>query len=458
MTPLLLAASIQQLACSQRLADLFTAPAYQGINFGAVVMDKSGQVLFEHDPDARLVPASNMKVLTHVYAFSVLGRDWRPVTRLWKEGNDVVVDAGGDPGLTADQLQDAVAKLGVSKPFKVRVHTLFKGGYPDGWKADDYQYKYGRPVFAFSVDQAMLPLYASKRSVEAVPDTLGILLKRGVPRGKPDVSYNFWARVATVNGELPDARTKIGELTAPDPVAHAAFVMGGEYAGESDVPARPADLEIQGKTLAEIADQCLKPSDNMLAETVLQMAAAEDAKRTGRSWYDRNSLSSFTWAGLNLQDWYWSHLGIPREDVRVFDGSGLSRRDLVTSRALAKALQFAWTQPFRSDFVRALPRGGVSGTLKSRLKGLPVAAKTGSLNNVAALSGYVFPDTENPLIFAVIGNTNGRSASLVRSLADKLVAELAAERHGDGTTGATRTFPKTLPVTGAGSVAGNRVP
>lgn len=457
MTSLLLAAALQ-LSCAQRLESLFREPAYQGINFGAVVMDRSGQILFQHDADARLVPASNMKVLTHVYAFSVLGRDWRPVTRLWKEGNDVVVDAVGDPGLTSDQLRAAVDKLGVAKPFKVKVHAMFKGGYPDGWKPDDYQYKYGRPVYAFSVDQAMLPLYASKRAVEPVPDSLGVLLKRGAGRGKPDVSYNFWGRVAIVKGDLPEERAKIGEVTAPDPIAHAAYMMGGTYAGEADLPARPADAEIQGKTLAEIADQCLKPSDNMLAESVLQMAAAEDAKRSGRTWYDMNSMSSFTWAGMNLQDWYWSHLGIPRENIRVFDGSGLSRRDLVTTKALATALQYAWTQPFRSDFVSALPRAGISGTLKSRLKGLPVAAKTGSLNNVAALSGYVFPDSENPLIFAVIGNTNGRPASIVRSLADKLVAELAAERHGDGTTGTTRDLPKTLPVAGPGSAAGHRLP
>jgi len=457
MTMLVLAAALQ-LSCAAKLDSLFADRSVQGIEFGVVVMDTSGTVLYQHEPDARLVPASNMKVLTHVYAFSVLGRDWRPVTRIWKEGNDVVVDAVGDPNLTADQLRAAVSKLGVSTPFRVKVHTLFKGGYPDGWKPDDYQFKYGRPIFAFSVDQAMLPVYALKGGVEPVPSSLGLLIKRGSAKGKADVSYNFWARVATVNGALPESRSKIGELTAPDPVAHAAFMMGGDYAGSADVPARPADVEILGKTLAEMADQCLKPSDNMLAESILQMAAAEDAKRNGRSWYDQNSLSSFTWAGMNLQDWYWSQLGVPRESIRVFDGSGLSRRDSVTPRALASALRYAWSQPFRSDFLNALPRAGVSGTLKSRMKGLPVAAKTGSLNNVAALSGYVFPDSPNPLIFAVIGNTNGRPASIVRSLADKLVSELAAERHGDGTTGTTRDLPKTLPVTGSGSAVGHRVP
>ena len=157
------------LACSQKLDGLFADRAYSGITFSAVVIDHEGKVLYERGADTRLVPASNTKVLTHVYAFSVLGKDWKPRTRFWKEGDDLVVDAVGDPDLTSAQLTGVVTKLGLKAPFKVKVHSAFKGGYPEGWKPDDYQYKYGRPVFAFSVDQALLPVYAHKGLLEPLP-------------------------------------------------------------------------------------------------------------------------------------------------------------------------------------------------------------------------------------------------------------------------------------------------
>ena len=447
------------LTCAQKLDSLFLEKAYQGINFGAVVMDKSGNVLYEHNADARLTPASNMKVLTHVYAFSVLGKDWRPKTRFWKDGNDVIVDAVGDPTISSAQLREVVGKLGVLAPYKIKVHAAFKGGYPDGWKPDDYQYKYGTPVYAFSVDRANMSVYAQNHALETLPDTLGITVKRGSTKGKLDVRYNFWARVLVVTGALPEGRKAITEITAPDPAAHACFVMGGTPAGTADLPARAPDAVIEGKTLSELACECLRPSDNTMAEEILQMAAHEDVARTGKSSYDMDPSANdpFSWAGTSLQDFYWEKLGVPRGDVRVFDGSGLSRRDLVTSRALAKALQFAWTQPFRYDFVNALPRAGINGTMKNRLKGLPVSAKTGSLNNVAALSGYVYPDTEDPLIFAVIGNTNGRPASLVRQLADKLVTELAAERSRNAGKGSSGGLESAVPLPGYGAIARNRL-
>lgn len=447
------------LACSQKLDALFADKAYSGIAFSAVVMDREGRVLYEHGADTRLVPASNAKVLSSVYAFSVLGKDWRPKTRFWKEGDDVVVDAVGDPGLTSTQLNGVVAKLQLKAPFKVKVHAAFKGGYPDGWKADDYQFKYGRPVFAFSVDQALLPVYAQKGALEPLPESVGVIVRRGRLKGPVESSYDFWARVLTVRGSLPTERKVVAEITAPDPTAHACYVMGGVPAGPADLPAREPDAVIEGKPLSELAAECLKPSDNMMAESILQLAVQEDLKRTGKSLFDPDPAahSPFTWAGANMQDFYWSRLGVRRQDIRMFDGSGLSRQNLVTGRTLARALQFAWGQEFRGAFVSALPRPGEAGTLRNRLKGQPVAAKTGSLNNVAALSGYVFPDSQDPLIFAVIGNTNGRPASLVRTLADKLVTQLAGERSTDGTQRGVGSLRSVVPDAHARLALGHRV-
>jgi D-alanyl-D-alanine carboxypeptidase/D-alanyl-D-alanine-endopeptidase (penicillin-binding protein 4) len=124
--------------------------------------------------------------------------------------------------------------------------------------------------------------------------------------------------------------------------------------------------------------------------------------------------------------------GIDPDDFVFFDGSGLSGHDLVAPRATARLLQFASTQPWFADWKRTLPIAGEDGSLlerfsKSSLKD-HVFAKTGTLSEARALSGYIDCASGKTVIFSIMVNAHSPGSSADRVAMDKIV-ELIAEAN-----------------------------
>jgi D-alanyl-D-alanine carboxypeptidase/D-alanyl-D-alanine-endopeptidase (penicillin-binding protein 4) len=120
--------------------------------------------------------------------------------------------------------------------------------------------------------------------------------------------------------------------------------------------------------------------------------------------------------------------GIDPLDFSFFDGSGLSPQDLITPRATTSLLAYASHQSWGADYRASLPVGGVDGSLANRftqqaLKGR-VFAKTGTLSEVNALSGYLIAASGRRLAFSVLSNDYVGAGS--RATLDSVVAALAA--------------------------------
>ncbi|MGB6264147.1 MAG: D-alanyl-D-alanine carboxypeptidase/D-alanyl-D-alanine-endopeptidase, partial [Candidatus Acidiferrales bacterium] len=141
-----------------------------------------------------------------------------------------------------------------------------------------------------------------------------------------------------------------------------------------------------------------KLSQNLHAELFLRTVARE------KSGYGAND------PGLWLEQAFLAQAGVPDGDAILSDGSGLSHDDLITPRGMVALLRYAAQQPWGPDFVGTLPIAGVDGTLESRMKGTPAAgliqAKTGTLEEVHALSGYATTLGGERLVFAIFGNNN----------------------------------------------------
>jgi D-alanyl-D-alanine carboxypeptidase/D-alanyl-D-alanine-endopeptidase (penicillin-binding protein 4) len=124
------------------------------------------------------------------------------------------------------------------------------------------------------------------------------------------------------------------------------------------------------------------------------------------------------------------HAGIDPNDFVFYDGSGLSGHDLVTPRATAKLLQFATTQPWFADWKASLPIGGEDGSLASRFSKAPlkdhVVAKTGTLGEARALSGYIDCASGRTVIFSIMVGNHLPGDSSDRVVMDKIVAAIAA--------------------------------
>lgn len=123
-------------------------------------------------------------------------------------------------------------------------------------------------------------------------------------------------------------------------------------------------------------------------------------------------------------------VGIDPDDFIFYDGSGLSGHDLVTPRATAKLLVWASTQPWFADWKRSLPVGGEDGTLISRFPKAPLKdnlfAKTGTLSEVRALSGYLVGASGRTVVFSVMVGNHTPKTTADREAMDRIVAAIAA--------------------------------
>jgi D-alanyl-D-alanine carboxypeptidase/D-alanyl-D-alanine-endopeptidase (penicillin-binding protein 4) len=163
-------------------------------------------------------------------------------------------------------------------------------------------------------------------------------------------------------------------------------------------------------------------SDNVYAESLL--------KTLGRS-LDPNGADSSV-SGVNAVKAVLTELGVNPSRYTMVDGSGLAERNYASAEALVQTLQGMASSPEAALFRQSLPIAGRSGTLSNRFRGTPaqgiVLAKTGTIEGVVSLSGYITPPNHPPLVFSIIVNSP-YGASSVRAAVDEAVVSLTRLRQ-----------------------------
>jgi D-alanyl-D-alanine carboxypeptidase/D-alanyl-D-alanine-endopeptidase (penicillin-binding protein 4) len=169
-----------------------------------------------------------------------------------------------------------------------------------------------------------------------------------------------------------------------------------------------------------------KESENIHAELLLLLAAHE---KTGATNYED---------ALKFASGFYASAGISDGDMVLSDGSGLSRKDLVTPRAMVQILRYAASQPWADLYRSSLPVAGEDGTLAGRMKNTPAAgrvfAKTGTIGHVNALSGYATTLSGAHLIFSIVGNNNTLKAQVADAVLDGIAVAMV-EELGPGAKG-----------------------
>ena len=167
----------------------------------------------------------------------------------------------------------------------------------------------------------------------------------------------------------------------------------------------------------------LKTSDNLHAEVMLRNIGVE-----------RDCMNNYLLTALQMESEFLQYAGLNRDDVVLYDGSGLSMKDLIAPRAEAQLLAFAAKQPWFAQWKAALPVGGVDGTLSGRFKGSKekpdplkghVFAKTGTLGESRALAGYLDGASGKTVIFSVMVDNHLPGSSADREAMDKIVSAIA---------------------------------
>src|SRR6266403_798251 len=434
---------------------LAAAPASKG-EWGLLIIDgETGETLYELNADKYFVPASNMKLFTTALALAKLGPDYRFHTTLETRGTvspagvltgDLILVGRGDPNLSnrkfpfnlkeefdgapekvLAELADALVAKGVTEVSGdvVGDDSYFpREPYPNGWEIDDMVWEYGSAVSAIVVDDntVTLTLTAADSAgvpVQAVvvPATPDFVVQNDVVPSAAETKLDLTltrepnSKIVVIRGTIPahSAPRKL-VLAIHDPAEHAAALLarllaerGVKVAGiarsmhiaeGAGATPRAVLAEHASVPLGDSVKLVNKISQNLHTEMLLRAAARNTAV-----WNTPDDLMKFP------ADFY-TAAGIAAGDVIQTEGSGLSRHDLVTPRAIVALLKYAQGQPWFATYFASLPVAGIDGTLETLMKNTPSAgrihAKTGSVEHVRTRSGFADTASGRRLIFSFL--------------------------------------------------------
>ena len=457
--------------------------------WGLLISDaKTGEVLFERNADRYFVPASNMKLFTTALALATLGRDYRfrttleslaPLSPDGKLDGPLFLVGRGDPNLSnrklpwvqkeefdgpperaVAELADALAAKGVKEISGdiVGDDSFFpRDRYPNGWEIDDMVWEYGAAISAIVVDDntVQLTLTPGEKGGDHVdaavsPPTPEFVVDNEVVTSAAGVKADLTLKrepgsnLITVLGTLP-AKSNPRKLTLAiqEPALHAAamlkrllqergIVVGGMPRALSLPPGPPVNetrivlAEHLSVSLGESVRVVNKISQNLHTEMLLRTAARQKGP-----WTTPDELAGFP-------SNFYAAAGIPPGDVVQTDGSGLSRHDLVTPRAVVALLLYAEKQPWFGDYFSSLPVAGVDGTLEDRMKNSIATgrlhAKTGSVEHVRTRAGYAELPSGRRLVFSFMSNNMGSKSHEASDALDALSIAMMEEFDAQGAT------------------------
>jgi len=218
-----------------------------------------------------------------------------------------------------------------------------------------------------------------------------------------------------------DAGSYHAEVLTPDP-CDTMNLAGGTCTADCDLPSTPAGAMLASHTSAPLGEDVVltnKVSQNLHAELLLHNLGLQSSCGDGS-----------TLDGARFIRAYLSHAGLDSDDFFFLDGSGLSDHDLVAPRATATFLAYVAKQPWFAQWKASLPDAGEGGSLSHRFPDPPVKghvfAKTGTLGESRALSGYLDAASGRTVIFSVMVDDHTPATSADRVTMDKIVMAIAA--------------------------------
>lgn len=421
-----------------------------------VVSLDSGRTLYEHQAGRLMSPASNSKLYTGALALDRFGGDHHIVTPLeatarpeasGRLAGDVIVRGRGDPSWKArprrgdfwstfEPFVAALKKAGVTQVTGdvVADATFFRmPPYGAGWTVDDMVDDYGAEISAITLEENFIDVRVTPAAQAGQPCALelqhpfsGLLIRNRTTTAaaRATRSIHSWRapgeRVVYLFGELPlGGAEEMLDLTVPQPATWFAVALKEalaragiriEGAARSVRWPEPAPApesavrlgEIVSPPLREIVKAFMKPSQNL--ETDLVFAQIGEAVRPAGAPEWRTS----EYFALDALREFLRRNGLPVDEVRFDEGSGLSRNNLVSAHATVELLRFMAAHREAAAFVDSLPVAGVDGTLRRRMRATAaegnVRAKTGTLRWASSISGYVTTAAGERLAFSVMLN------------------------------------------------------
>lgn len=473
---------------ARRIAPLFRGRGWRHAHWGALVVSLTrGDTLFSYHADQRFLPASNAKLFTTAAALHYLGTDFRFLTILFADGSvahdtlrgSLVLYGTGDPtfGLDTASLApfaDSVVRAGIRVvEGDVVGDASFLGAEltGPGWLPDNLDQAYAAPPSALGAAANRVRITLEPGDTTGAPALIAVDPPTDYFHVTSTVTTGRWrsrtrirveredsvGRTVALEGVISPLRSEWRtDIVVRDPAAFAASLLrqglaargvtvtGATRAVTDDPPGRASLLLARAEgggraggggpfagaiavrespPLGDLVTEINHRSDNLSAELVF--------RSVGRAVGGAGSFASGADAVARFLS---ADAGILPASVRISDGSGLSVEDEATPRALIQLLAYERRAPAteRDAFWRSLPEPGdglgrrMTGTAaEGRLR-----AKTGTMSDVSALTGYVTTAGGEELAFSIVVNNMVRIRR-ARQAQDRMGVLLARLDRGD---------------------------
>jgi D-alanyl-D-alanine carboxypeptidase/D-alanyl-D-alanine-endopeptidase (penicillin-binding protein 4) len=436
------------------LQDKSLAKADVGVVIARHNDKKDPEILFRHQSDIGLIPASNLKVLTTSAALEKLGPDFKFRTVLAQKGNDLAIIGDGDPTLGDVELLKRVGwdtttvfrnwaellrKANITSAANVLVDdSVFDENFvPANWPVDqqhkryvaqvgglnlnanclDFYLRVGEPgqVVSYRIDPETryadiknTCVYSNRNAVwlSRTPNSNDIIL-----RGETDANNNEPISV-TIHDPSMFAGTVLAETLNKNGVTITGQAKRDRTIRDAILNRSPdvKVLAIHETPLVTVLARANKDSMNLYAECLCKRLGHEVTQKPG-SWEN----------GTAAVKAFVQSCGVDENEVKLDDGCGLSKKNEITANSLVRVLAHDFAGPNRNTFIASMAVPGEEGTLKNRLRDFKgnVYAKSGYVSGVSCLSGYVNTRDNQWFAFSIL--MNGVYAGDVKLIQEKIV-------------------------------------
>ncbi|MEM7228524.1 MAG: D-alanyl-D-alanine carboxypeptidase/D-alanyl-D-alanine-endopeptidase [Planctomycetota bacterium] len=450
-----------------------------GATVGISIVDcDAGRSIVRIRDEDQFIPASNMKLLTTGAALHVLGPNFMFQTRLIRDGDRLVVVGDGDPAFGDPELlalmpssdDPGAPAMDIEQFINLWVDPILANGsdwirevvvddrifdqtfVPANWPHDQLNRRYCAQVAGFNVHLNVMH-YFPRPSSGARPDFAARFpnvdwiaeTNKATSRTGPNDRSNVWiAREINTNkftfyGNVKHTYRAPVPVTIHDAPTFFAQLLADRLGESRDepIPSRSAIEDdppsagmlaapIVRTPLATVVTRCNRDSQNLYAECLLKRVGHELTGEAG----------SWTNGAAMVRHVIYEDLLNPAllAGLRVSDGSGLSRDNRVTPALMtAWLLSFHENEELGSIFIDSLAVGGQSGTLHKRfrddnLHGATVQAKSGYINGVSCLTGYVTGANGHRYAFSILVNDlKPGTVAKAKRFQEKVVSRIGQE-------------------------------
>jgi len=465
----------------EQLDALLTDPRLDGGHAGVVVRRAStGEIVYSRNGDKRFTPASNEKLLTSTAAVDTLGLSFRFRTSVAFGGvrtgstvsGNLYLKGTGDPTIQAAGYDDLAAKV-----YAAGIRTVMGGVVADDswfdsvrlgteWAWDDEPFSYAAQISALTVavnddfDTGVVRVNSGPGAAVGQPAVVTLtppnsyvtVLNRAVTGAAGSartiaVDRLHGTNTIVVTGSAPLGGAVGSNLrTVEEPARYAGALFRAALIKRGVTLGKPTSTGVTPGAVTQVAARDSAPLSQLLTP-YLKLSNNGHAEILVKS-VGRKVRNQGTWsAGLQATSTFLTGAGVDAANLRMVDGAGLSRQDLVTPTQITALLRSVRSRPWFATWYGALPIAGnpdriAGGTLRTRMVNTAAAnnvrAKTGSLTSVSALSGYVTNKAGEQLVFSIL--SKDWIGASPKSLEDSIAVTLA--NSGGDTLAAQRDLAR----------------